>query len=347
MAITVKTFPSVSIVVPSWNGLRLLKKTLDQIIIARDEYPGECEIIIVDNGSMDRTVDVLTDYYPNVIIEKFKKNMGFGHACNHGAAIAKGELVFFLNNDVFVPKNIVYDLVKAFCSLDNAFSICPVTYLWKDDILTDTVFSSSIRFSYSDTGELIQHWLVENGENLVTGLEPTVYATGAIFLVDKKKFQELGGFDSIYGLAYWEDVDICLKAWAHGWGSFCASDISAWHQVSATAGKDDVSDFKKQHVMLNYILLQFIHTKSSRLLLNFTLELFSFFWTLLKNKKVDTALFYLGEIVSKKDQIKNQRRRLKKLDQSYDKRTCDSLFTAPDKGWHSKPIVSEYIKAST
>lgn len=335
-------YPGVSVVIPTWNGLRLLKQSLDQVVNAQKAYAGECEIIIVDNGSSDRTVDVLYDYYPEIVVERLEKNMGFGYACNLGVKRAKNELILFLNNDVYVPHAIIGELVDAFMGIDNVFSVCPETRLWRENMLTDTVFSSAITFSYDENGELIQHWLVDDGKNLVKGVTPTAYVTGAIQLVDKKKFLELGGFDALYGLAYWEDVDVCLKAWNHGWGSYCANDSHAWHQVSATSGNDEISAFKKRQMTLNYILLQLVHLRDPKLLLHFVFQFFSFLLYLVKTKKEKEALLFVDAIVTRKKDILEKRELNKsaKLFAFADKK----IYSAPRKGWKSKSVLADYME---
>ena len=254
-------YPSVNIVIPTWNGLHLLKQSLDAIMLASHSYPGKSWVTVVDNGSMDRTADVIIDYYPQIQLVKNRMNTGFGAACNQGALHLDSDLILFLNNDIYVESNFIELLVEQTYELENFFSICPQTNYWEKNNRTNKVFSSSINFSFSENKELIQHWAVNNYKNIAENLECTIYGTGAALLVDRKKFLSLNGFDHIYGLAYWEDVDICVRAWKRAWPSYCTSEVVAWHMVSATA-KTQSYDAKTILMKKNYIIFQMLHLSS-------------------------------------------------------------------------------------
>jgi GT2 family glycosyltransferase len=250
--------PKVAIIIPTWNGLHLLKQSLDAVMSARKNYSGICDVVVIDNGSQDRTVDVIKDYYPEILLIENEINIGFGAACNIGASAVETDLLLFLNNDIFIKENFVESLILESKKLKDFFSLCPQTNYWNKDGLSGDVFSSSINFSFTDNQELIQHWAVNNFRNIAEPMEPTIYGTGAAILINKKKFDALGGFDAVYGLAYWEDVDLCVRAWAVGWASYCASSVVAWHMISATS-KNQESDVKSGMMKKNYIIFQLIH----------------------------------------------------------------------------------------
>jgi len=280
--------PSVNIVIPTWNGLHLLKKSLDSVIAASISYKGHCDITVVDNGSMDRTIDVIKDYYPEINLIGNKVNLGFGAACNMGARSIESDLVFFLNNDVFINENFFNQIVAESFKVPDFFSICPQTNYWSDNNLTNKVFSSSINFSLTDKQELIQHWAVKDFVNLADEMERTIYGTGAALLVKRNKFISLNGFDDIYGLAYWEDVDLCLRAWKRGWESFCTSKIIAWHKISATSQNQN-HDSKTFLMKKNYIIFQIIHLSSIRKKIEFMFYL--------ANKKHSLRKYLVGSII--------------------------------------------------
>jgi GT2 family glycosyltransferase len=280
--------PSVNIVIPTWDGLHLLKKSLDSVLAASKRYDGLCYISIVDNGSMDRTIDVIKDYYPEINLIGNKVNLGFGAACNIGARSVESDLVLFLNNDVFIKENFISQIVAESFKIPNFFSICPQTNYWSDNNLTNKVFSSSINFSLTDKQELIQHWAVKDFINLADEMELTIYGTGAVLLVNRNKFISLNGFDEIYGLAYWEDVDLCLRAWKRGWASFCTAKVIAWHMISATSQNQNY-DSKTFLMKKNYIIFQIIHLPRIRKKIKFL-----FYVT---NKKYSLSKYLVGSII--------------------------------------------------
>jgi GT2 family glycosyltransferase len=237
------SLPGVSLIILTWNGLKHLKQSLDSIVEMSKNYEGESEIIIVDNGSMDRTVDVITDFYPFIKILSLDKNYGYSIGCNKGAEISKFPILFFLNNDIFVPKQLLQELINEFIKLKDVFSLSPKSYLWEGKKLTNKVFSAAIGGDFTG-GKFNQHWAVNNYQETLKGITSTLYGSGAALLVDKEKFFNVGRFQELYSPAYFEDVDLCYYAWKKGWGSYCTHDLYFWHKVSGSSGGMD-SDWKK------------------------------------------------------------------------------------------------------
>src|SRR5947209_4563565 len=86
-----------SAVVPNWNGRQWLPRCLEAI--AAQELPF-CEVLIVDNGSRDGSLDYLKAEHPRVRVIELGHNTGFAHAANVGVDEAREELVALVNTDV-------------------------------------------------------------------------------------------------------------------------------------------------------------------------------------------------------------------------------------------------------
>ncbi|MCM8803864.1 MAG: glycosyltransferase, partial [Candidatus Omnitrophica bacterium] len=104
----------VSIIIPNWNGLELLKKNFYSVYESVKLHNSENEIIIVDNGSNDKSIDFIKKNFPDVKVIKLKENKGFGYACNIGVKYCKNKIFILLNNDVKVDKNFISPLLKHF-----------------------------------------------------------------------------------------------------------------------------------------------------------------------------------------------------------------------------------------
>ncbi|MFD1872266.1 glycosyltransferase [Hymenobacter bucti] len=89
-------FPSVSVVIPSWNQGRFIGRTLDSIL--KQDYPGSIEIIVSDGGSTDETVDVLKSYGDRLIWWS-ARDQGFVDAVTKGVARATGEILAVQSSD--------------------------------------------------------------------------------------------------------------------------------------------------------------------------------------------------------------------------------------------------------
>lgn len=82
----------ISVIIPNWNGKNFLEKCL---VSLEGQTFKDFEIIIIDNGSNDGSVEFVKKEYPKIIIECFEENKGFVKAVNRGIEIAKGGVYFF------------------------------------------------------------------------------------------------------------------------------------------------------------------------------------------------------------------------------------------------------------
>ena len=108
----------VSIVIPNWEGRELLKKCIPSVIKAARNYPGDCEIIVVDNGSKDKSIDYLRSTFPQVRIISLPENRGFSKGMNRGIRGSKNRIVIGLNNDTMVKEDFIKPLVEHFSDKD-------------------------------------------------------------------------------------------------------------------------------------------------------------------------------------------------------------------------------------
>lgn len=98
----------VSVVIPSWNGRRLLEACLASL---RTQTLPDFETIIVDNGSDDDSVAFLRERHPEVSVVELEANLGFAGATNEGIRRAHGRYIVFLNNDVIAQPAWLAELV--------------------------------------------------------------------------------------------------------------------------------------------------------------------------------------------------------------------------------------------
>lgn len=117
--------PFVSIVVLNYFGEKVLKDTLDSLL--SQNYPkNKFEIIIIDNGSRDKSKTLILEYAKNssqISYRFLKQNVGFSKGNNEGVKIAKGEYVALLNNDTVVDKNWLGELIKEALKNDDIFAV--------------------------------------------------------------------------------------------------------------------------------------------------------------------------------------------------------------------------------
>lgn len=215
----------ISIVILNWNGKEFLEKCLPSVTRAVSVYADTCEIIVVDNGSTDGSLDYLKSNFSEVKTISLKENFGFAKAMNIGIQEAKGDIIIGLNNDVIVKEDFIAPLVSHFPSDENLFAVAAKMLLWDKKTLN---FGRVVgRFKFG----IFRRTFEEPIEP-----RPTLYACGGAFAVDKDKFLELGGFDEDM-IVYWEDLDLCYRAWKQGYRTVYEPRSIVYHKFHGTYKK--------------------------------------------------------------------------------------------------------------
>ena len=102
--------PRVSVIIPNWNGLRLLRPCLDAL---RRQTVADREVIVVENASTDGSRETLAAEYPEVRVLAQETNLGFAAGCNAGIRAARGRVIALLNNDVEAEPDWLAELLAA------------------------------------------------------------------------------------------------------------------------------------------------------------------------------------------------------------------------------------------
>lgn len=112
----------ISVVVVNFNGERFIKNCLDSLL--KTDYPN-FEIIVVDNNSVDKSVEILDGFRdnPEIKIVLLDYNLHFAGGNNVGATVSKGKYVVFLNNDTEVDQNWLSELAKVFQVDENVSAV--------------------------------------------------------------------------------------------------------------------------------------------------------------------------------------------------------------------------------
>lgn len=231
--------PQVSIVVPTHDGAELLRRMLDGLA-ERTDY-AHWELIVVDNASSDGTSELLQEEGRSLPLSVVvnEANESFSDACNQGAALAGGELLLFMNNDVEpFESGWLQELVA--CTGAVGDGAVAATLVCRDE-----EHGRSFRYGYG-----VQHrghsFQPEDGRRVpvLRGWEadPLDEALGedmecdavgaACLMVPRAAFEQVGGFSGGYFYGC-EDVDLCLKLRAAGMRIVCSGrSIAVHHPVS-------------------------------------------------------------------------------------------------------------------
>jgi O-antigen biosynthesis protein len=236
--------PLVSIVIPTYNKVELTLPCLQALAEnTTDEIP--YEVIIVDNASHDGTRDLLAQLEGDVRFVLNDVNEGFGKACNKGASMSEAEFVLFLNNDTQVLPGWLEPLTAAMRQDLDLAAVQP-RLLYPDGRL-------------NSAGDLVfrdQAWNYGKGASnprapQFSGRRAPDYASGAVLLVRRSMFVEIGGFDDRYAPAYYEDTYLSFSFRAKGWKVLYEPRSDVIHMEGGTAGTELTSEFKRTQMELN------------------------------------------------------------------------------------------------
>jgi GT2 family glycosyltransferase len=198
--------PAVSVVVVVWNKAPFTFLCLASLLAAGGS---DYELIVVDNASSDETGELLRRC-DGVAVIRNADNEGFVRAANAGAARARGRMLLFLNNDAMITPGALDALVSAM-ELNEGVGAVGAKLVWPDGRLQEAgsiIWKDGSAQAYG------------RGDDPARGdygyLREVDYCSGAALLVDRGLFERLGGFDEGYGIAYYEDADLCMAVWAAG-----------------------------------------------------------------------------------------------------------------------------------
>lgn len=219
---------NISVVIPTYNGLSLLKKHLPDVIATLQK--GD-EIIIVDDAGTDETPDWSLQQeqkYEKAGIAirciRHEKNQRFAAAVNTGVAHAQHNYIFLLNNDVSPLNEKSVTLLLRWFAEPTMFAVgcAEVGERTKDATISGRGTGGWHR-------GLAVHWYDAN-----QALSNTLWTSGGSMFFDKKKFITLGGFDTLYAPAYEEDRDLSFRALKHGWKVAFDPEVIVHHQHEST-----------------------------------------------------------------------------------------------------------------
>ena len=243
------------------EGAGLLRICLESLLASREVEP---EVWILWNAGEEPLPAIATESAA-VHVVRSENPLGFSQANNEALCQARKlgpiDHVFFLNNDTEVAPDTLKTLTAHLESDPTLGIVGPCVRIWgaKDHL-------NSLGLNLTRDGEAWDEGIgvaVQDYEPLPEAPTEVAAVTGCALLVRESVLLEMGDWDEIYGF-YFEDLDLCLRAWSHGWRVALIPDAEMFHAISATAGV--VSDFKRLLSWRNRFVLLAIHWPPSLLL---------------------------------------------------------------------------------
>lgn len=219
---------SISIIIPNYNGEKLLKKNLPKVIKA----VGNSEIIVIDDCSTDGSLNELVSLRGKVKVIKNKKNVGFSTTVNRGVRESSGEIIVLLNTDVVPETGFLTPMISHFGD-DNVFAV---------GCMDKSIEGDKIILRGRGLGEWRRGFLVHSRGDV--DKTNTLWVAGGSGAFRKSIWEKLGGFDELYSPFYWEDIDLSYRALKSGYKVYFEPKSVVVHEHAKGSIKNTYSKFK-------------------------------------------------------------------------------------------------------
>ncbi|MUN28484.1 glycosyltransferase family 2 protein [Sulfuracidifex metallicus] len=276
----------LSIVIPTSNAEDTIGELLESI--KAQDFHDDYEIIIIDNGSKDKTEEIIKKYMNLLSIKyyKYKESLGVANSKNAAIDKASGEFILFLDHDVTLPPRTLF-LLSTILNKENYNTVFQLKLVYPSGLI------DSCGGLIDELGYPRELRKGEPAENQCMDVTDILYAKGSAMLISKKLLDELKGFDPNYFYEY-DDTDICFRAIKRGYKVKLLPTYIIHHEHGALP-----KDLRSREIRLTYFLesrrLYFLLKNFSRryLLRKMPKVLFYFFGSMLMDlvKRRKTYLF--------------------------------------------------------
>lgn len=226
----------VSVVVLSKDNYPVLRSNLETIF--RNEKSTAYEVILVDNGSEEDTKELLASYCNkhNITYIYEKCAFNFSYLCNLGAKAAKGNFLLFMNDDVEVSRRnfmegMLAEAQKPYVGAVGCKLLYPGTTRIQHAGITNLPIGPMHKLQFEKDNKELYFGRNRKKINVLA-------VTAACLMIEKRKFDEVGGFPTDLAVAY-NDVALCFALEKSGYYNACLNDISLYHHESLSRGADD------------------------------------------------------------------------------------------------------------
>jgi GT2 family glycosyltransferase len=220
--------PDITLIITNWNGRDLLRECLPSVLNAvKIDSAHSYEVMVIDDCSDDDSLSVLAKEFPEVRSEKTPRNLGFQGANNYAIELAQSAIVMPMNNDIKLDEKALLYLARHFDESD-VFAVSGKFFAFDQ-----TTFLYGNRGGYFQKGHFYLY------EKSPAATCQTLFACGGAFMVDRKRYLELGGFDTLYHPLYYEEIDLSYRALKRGWQVAYEPLSIAYHKVQATITRQE------------------------------------------------------------------------------------------------------------
>ena len=240
-----------AVYIPSLNAESMLPRTLESL----RHQTTPVDVVLVDNGSTDRSIEIVRERFDEVEVLELGQNLGFGPALNRAARERPADPLILLNNDVECEPGLIEAMLEA--RADGAESVAGILLQERDTSLID---SAGV---VADATLMGFDYLHGEPAAIAAGAPDPLGPTGGAALYSQAAFEAVGGFDERIFL-YYEDLDLALRIAAAGGRCRLAPAARAVHAYSASLGAGSAEKYARTGWSRGYMLRRYGVMRSPR-----------------------------------------------------------------------------------
>jgi N-acetylglucosaminyl-diphospho-decaprenol L-rhamnosyltransferase len=243
----------LAIVIVNFDSGDFLRNCIAQL---RQAAPGvECQVVVVDNASVDGSLEGVTTLDPGVRIVVNPSNLGYGKACNLGAAATTAPFVCFLNPDIVAMQECFTVMLKAIEARPRVGVLGPRLNNPDGSRYPScrVVPSIGVAIGHSILGLITSNnrftraYHLNDSDN--ESEREVDWVSGAAMMMRREVFNQVGGFDEGFFM-YLEDVDLCARVREAGWTALYYPGAVMMHHVAGSSRRTPYKMILHHHVSL-------------------------------------------------------------------------------------------------
>ena len=234
-----KNYPLVSIIILTNNALGYITDCLESV--RKSNYP-DYEIIVVDNNSKDGTPELISQKFPQIKLILSQKNLGCAGGNNLGFKQARGEILFFLDDDTTVHPELIKVIVQALESSPKIGIVGPKIYSMNEP---DKILFAGGKINWLKGDSYVLGRDLRDKELSNDSQKEVDFITGCALMVKREVINKIGLFSGVY-FAFYEDTDFCQRAKKAGYKIIYLPFGGVWHIKAATTSITFLDDLRSQ-----------------------------------------------------------------------------------------------------
>lgn len=275
----------ISVIIVTWNSEKWIKRCLDSILATSGDL--QIEIIVVDNFSKDKTLEILKPYSSQIKLVQNSSNLGYARGCNQGLKMAQGNYVLLLNPDTEIKENSLKKMLDFMEKTPDVGALGPRLVDFEGEIQPSCRRFPNYKFLLWELSGLSRlfpksktfgAWKM--GDFDFKSTKEVEQPMGSALLIREKVIDQIGLMDEIFFLFY-NDVDFCYRIKRAGWKIYFYPEARIFHSRGASTGQVKIKKIILSH-WGHFLYLKKYHSSGLKTILLLPFGLGLFFSSLLR-----------------------------------------------------------------